>query len=205
MPFIPNTKGNITLSGRILVSANKSALKASVIQKRKSTVVIQTASGSVPVATVEPIEMEDGNWMYIFEGLEEGTYIITVDIAGYDMIEPIIIDANTIICTYSNLDFIIDETNKTITGYYLPLSAPEWVADETQLYAYPNPTTGMIRIDGLPGAYTVRIINMQGQAVASVMGTSPELTLHLDGQPSGMYLIRIESEGKTYVMKVIKY
>jgi hypothetical protein len=43
-----------------------------------------------------------------------------------------------------------------------------------------------------------------GQIVTSIKGNSSELELDLSAKPSGMYLIRIESQGKSVTRKLIK-
>ncbi len=198
----PAQTGNITISGQL---QDASLLKAAARPFRTSTVLLHSSGTSkstnaewVLVATTKPDE-ETG--AYSFTGLPPGNYRISVEIAGFES-TPIEITASTSGNIYGNQNFVVDEKNKTVTADP-PLSALS-ISDEIKLTVYPNPMTDIVRIDGLESAYAVKVINMLGQVVASETGTSPELTLNLVGKPSGMYLIRIESQGKTTTCKIIK-
>ena len=69
---------------------------------------------------------------------------------------------------------------------------------------YPNPVEDVVRVTGLEGVHTVKIMNALGQVVVSVKGTSTELELDLNGKPVGIYLIKIEMLGKSITRKLIK-
>ena len=203
----PSPTGTITISGKLLFeSADQSLLKASVLPMQKATVVLESSSGSkadnlILIDTTEP-NQEDGT--YTFSRLEGGkTYYVSVDLAGYEMGNPIIVEASSSDGSYDDNNFVINETNKTVAAQLI-LSAPSMEAGR-QLTVYPNPATqNEVRIEGLEGAYIVKTIDMSGRVVMSVTGSSPELTLHFGDLPSGMYLIRIESQSQTYIKKIIK-
>jgi hypothetical protein len=75
---------------------------------------------------------------------------------------------------------------------------------EINLEIYPNPVVDIVHVTGLEGVHTVKIINAVGQVVVLVKGTSTELELDMSGKPSGMYLIKIELQGKYVTRKLIK-
>jgi len=80
----------------------------------------------------------------------------------------------------------------------------EDVKTEIKWNIYPNPVVGMLHITGLEGFYTIKIVDTVGQVVTSIKGTSTELELDMSGKPAGMYLIKIESQGRTLTRKLIK-
>ena len=70
------------------------------------------------------------------------------------------------------------------------------------LRIYPNPTDGIINIDGLEGIAKVQIHNAFGIEICSKKIHLPE-KLDLSDQSGGVYIIRIESNGKTYFTKLV--
>ena len=83
-------------------------------------------------------------------------------------------------------------------------SKKETTNPATNLEIYPNPVIDVVYVNGLEGKHTIKIMNALGQVVVSVKGTSAEQELDLTGKPTGMYLIRIELQGKTITRKLIK-
>ena len=78
------------------------------------------------------------------------------------------------------------------------------IIPEIKWNIYPNPVVDILRITGLDGCYTIKIVDAVGQIVTSLKGNSSELELDMSAKPSGMYLIRIESQGKSITRKLIK-
>ena len=75
---------------------------------------------------------------------------------------------------------------------------------EIKWNVYPNPVEDVVRITGLGGCYTIKIVDTVGQVVKSIKGSSPELEIDISHKPAGMYLIKIESQGKSITRKLIK-
>ena len=69
---------------------------------------------------------------------------------------------------------------------------------------YPNPVVDMLYITGLEGFYTIKIVDAVGLTIATVKGTDSEQQFNLSGRKAGMYLIKIESQGKSFTRKMIK-
>ena len=66
---------------------------------------------------------------------------------------------------------------------------------------HPNPTTGLVRIEG-EKAIEVRVYNTLGQLVKTVQNTNE---VSLEGLPQGVYLLRVTLEGgKVFSDKVVK-
>jgi hypothetical protein len=98
-----------------------------------------------------------------------------------------------------------DAKDATATVAYGDMSSEKVIAKpELKCTIYPNPVMDVVRITGFEGAYTVKMVDAVGQVVASAKGSSDELELDLGGKPAGMYLIKIESQGKSITRKIIK-
>jgi hypothetical protein len=199
--------GDVTISGSLLDRIIQSTSKASVIPKQRSTVSLHAASVYDPPTAVWYLVTttqsdEDGN--YSFTNLPAKIYRISVELPGFQMTDPIIVHADSDGGIYDKQNFVFDFENRTITGNAETTLSDNLLNDGIRLNVYPNPATDVVRIDGFEGAYTVKLFNMSSQIVASVRGTSPELTLHIGYLPSGMYLVSIESQGKTLTKKIIK-
>lgn len=201
---------DITISGVLQAVSKKSLLKATprVVQRSPVTLHSSTTSSAAKASLSDDewilvaTTYTDDNGNYSFTGLQEGNYRVTVEIPGFYISESIIVQANSSGTVYGNHNFYINEESKTIKT---DLATSAYMLDkEVQLSVYPNPVTDMVRIGGLEGVYTVKILNMTGQTVRSVTDISPELTLHLQHLPSGMYLLSIESKGRVYTKKIIK-
>jgi len=162
-------------------------------------------SNSANSWTLVDTDQTDENGFYSFTGLPRGVYRVTMEIPGFKSSEFIIIQANKTDATYIGQNFLVNINEKTITSNADQVMSEYLPDDEMQLIVYPNPAKDIVRINGLEGAYILKIINMTGQVVTSVTGTTPELTLSLDNLPSGMYLLRIESQGKLFIKKIIVF
>ena len=198
----------ITIRGILEQKKTKSSLKASARVLQRTTVTLHTSS-EMQKATTEWIlvatTQTDENGAYTFTNLPAGPYRITVEIPGYYESESIIVQASSSGTIFGNQNFIVDEEARTITANGEKIIISEYLMnDEIQLSVYPNPAADVVHIAGLEGAYNVKIINMTGQIVQSMNGTSPELTLYLNDFPSGMYLLRIESQVNVRMLKFIK-
>ncbi|MBE0637280.1 MAG: T9SS type A sorting domain-containing protein [Bacteroidales bacterium] len=71
------------------------------------------------------------------------------------------------------------------------------------LYIYPNPSTGIFNIEGMDAKAKVSIFNAFGTEVSSQNLLLPD-RVDLTGQPNGVYLIKIQTNDKTWFEKVIK-
>ena len=80
----------------------------------------------------------------------------------------------------------------------------EDIKTEIKWNVFPNPVVDILYITGLEGYYTIKIVDTVGQVVASVNGTSTGVELDMSGKSAGMYLIKIESQGKSVTRKLIK-
>lgn len=196
--------GNVAISGT-LKEADSSAKKTMARPFKNSTVLLQASSKSksthvsdlILIKTTQPDE-ETG--AYSFTGVPSGIYYISIEIAGF-VSETIEVSAESG-QQYGDNNFVISGVAKTVKKEEQVTAAPD--LKNVKLTVYPNPVTDVVRINGIEEACVVKVVNVLGQVVASATGTSSELVLDLSSKPSGMYLIRIESQGKTTIRKIIK-
>ncbi|WP_341902148.1 T9SS type A sorting domain-containing protein [Fluviicola taffensis] len=71
---------------------------------------------------------------------------------------------------------------------------------------YPNPTTGLVRINGISevGA-TVQVFDMNGKLLQTVTGYQAMQTIDLKELDGNLFILRIQSESKTEQKRVVKY
>ena len=124
--------------------------------------------------------------------------------------------------SFKTLDMEIgDNTNWDITGFAaiydsdiqifprdnddvtLVTSVEELTAE---IAIYPNPTSNVINIaaEGL-NVERVELANVDGQIVSSEEVASNMITVSLEGQPAGMYFVRIYTANEVIVRKVTKF
>ncbi|MFA9388214.1 MAG: T9SS type A sorting domain-containing protein [Prolixibacteraceae bacterium] len=71
--------------------------------------------------------------------------------------------------------------------------------------AYPNPTTGMINIDGLEDGNVIRIFNVVGNNVLTITAGSMKEKASLQNQPNGLYVVVVNDGAQQIArFKVIK-
>jgi len=70
-----------------------------------------------------------------------------------------------------------------------------------KVYAYPNPSTDFISINGVSENSYVRILNLQGETVLS---TNQSKNIPTIGLAAGIYLVQVNSKGKIYHEKIVK-
>src|SRR5690606_36885756 len=76
------------------------------------------------------------------------------------------------------------------------------------IQVYPNPGTGMynITLQTAPsGATTIEAFTMSGVRVAMEQLNTRQATLNLNNQPPGMYLLRLQNELGSEVVKIVKH
>jgi len=94
-----------------------------------------------------------------------------------------------------------------LTGnFYLPptvtLANPDFDKDSDAVLVYPNPSKDVFTIL-TPDEAVVSVISLQGQVISEQKATSENTVLNLSNKASGVYFIKITSENKTVVRKVI--
>ena len=88
-------------------------------------------------------------------------------------------------------------------GELNPVGLCKVINANTQISVYPVPTSGILNVCGAANA-TLTILNALGQQVAKTQTQSNNATLDITGQPDGLYVIVIETEGAIISKKVRK-
>lgn len=89
---------------------------------------------------------------------------------------------------------------------YAPDTVNTSVTDlDLQINIYPNPTKGKIVIEVLDAEAEIQVLDLNGKAltVPSEIGWNGYI-IDLSNLESGLYIVRIESKGKTYLRKIVK-
>jgi len=93
----------------------------------------------------------------------------------------------------------------------VPLNTAGAAAQVPQVSVYPNPTTGRFHIDvsNLEGRVLTEVFDLTGKRVWATegvqTGTSTRMDVHLTGQQSGIYLVRVTSGNYTHTARVQIY
>ena len=68
---------------------------------------------------------------------------------------------------------------------------------------FPNPTTGMLNLEGLSTASTFEIRDMLGRLVGSGTTSSPSATIDLASVPDGIYLLHVTGKGQLWTERIV--
>ena len=184
--------GNFTIEGRIL---SKTGDDNDGVPARNLDVVLK--QNGIIVATT----MTDQNGNYIFEGLPAGTYDVHVEVPGYNQEITARITLNTGNQKQDEVNFTIWLTDDRI------ITDVEIVGNTFDLKMYPNPTRGMVNIDMTWNdirKVEVTVFNLTGAKIFSKEFQAGNLiNFDLSNQVTGMYLVRIDTEGQSIIKKLV--
>ena len=166
------------------------------------------------IYTVYLIENSTGNNLAYFWDFGDGntstqqfpTHVYS-NFGSYDICLTISDNMNCI--STSCVTLLLDSVQKNFTGFTLIVVPQEPVisglAQEPKnnivekLRIYPNPTTGILSIDGIEGI--AKLYDAYGRLVK----TSPRKSIDIQDLSNGIYFLRIQNaKGKIYTMKVFK-
>ena len=86
----------------------------------------------------------------------------------------------------------------------IPLTGITIIDDSfSELKVYPNPFTGEVRVVGAEGC-TLQVISVTGALVHTQRIINPDETIRMEHLPTGMYIFRVEKDGKMKTVKAIK-
>ena len=75
---------------------------------------------------------------------------------------------------------------------------------ENTIQLYPNPTTGVVRIDGLVGASAIEVYDLSGVLVAESKSSNASALVDLSGLSNALYIIIVQDDLGVRTSRVIK-
>ena len=72
----------------------------------------------------------------------------------------------------------------------------------SELRAYPNPTTGLIRWD-MTSLLRLDVIDLRGRLILTLQPSRGQQTTNLGHLPTGLYLLRLTDDRRTVTQKLI--
>jgi len=193
--------GKTTIDGNVTNTGNGNVrVNLYIKMKDSSSTKKGIIGGYVLLATTVPNE----NGEYSFENLPEGLYKIEVEIDDIpsDPSKALPISGNE---TSLNINITVDSTNAV--NFDIPTGTEDYPG--INVIIYPNPFTDALHITGVAvetwRAASLQIINIAGMIVHTQTITHPDEIIRLEHLPAGMYIIRIENNGKIMAIhKVVK-
>lgn len=76
---------------------------------------------------------------------------------------------------------------------------------EAKLFIRPNPTHGPVVLSGLPVNARVSVLDATGRVRQGPSSARSDLAIDLRDEPAGLYLVRVEAEGKVRTMRILKH
>ena len=104
------------------------------------------------------------------------------------------IDANN---SFGYISLFDDVTYENIT---LSINS---ISEEKQISIYPNPTDGIVHINGFDTMYSLRVLNIMGQEIEYHKNHPGEIDLR--NYQNGTYIIEISSNENRYIYKILKF
>lgn len=122
---------------------------------------------------------------YLFDKLAMADYEIKVEIPGYIQSErfPVAITNNA---PATNIWFAVNMSTKVITDNHS--------LQVTMLRIYPNPTAGIIHINGLSGKAKMAVYTMDGKLIIKKESVQSDATIDLTSQVPGTYVLVVNEQ-----------
>jgi hypothetical protein len=183
-------------------------LKTTPLPVKDALVMIINSATEMPVGYVSTDS--DGN--YEITGIAQGSYTLYVDIAGLVLETTHEFTVSENLSEYYNLDFEVDD------AVYFDINALNDISTDVnkddqsyEVTLYPNPAREYVYVRSAMFNGSVAELTLISQAGAIVrtmsVGGAETITgqveLDLTGVSSGQYLLKIESDGKVAIKKVI--
>ncbi len=134
-----------------------------------------------------------------------GTYAGT-GISGSDF-DPSISGDGTFYITYSVTDSLGCVGTDSSAIYVDGCAGVSTIGDLTEVSVYPNPTNGFVTLscENFNGTFNYTVTTLEGKTVRETTNVSASsVTIDMSQEPNGIYLIRIEQEGKQHTVKLVK-
>lgn len=201
VPEQPEFTGDSRISGEVSIIEEVDVFKGIMKKPRaKSKATLAKAKPKSDYQVIAVTE-SDGVGFFEFENVENGEYIILIDIPGLPNINPhnVTVTNGQFI---SNVNYFVSE--ETVTGIDNP-SGTEFFepAGENIVLVYPNPNQGSFKVESTKGKQidSVTIFNIQGKEIKQYDRIQAKLTV--TGLENGIYIVNAVSDGENYKFKLI--
>ncbi len=131
----------------------------------------------------------------------ENCNLIAITQVGYEFANWT--EAGIIISKDANYSFVVIKDLNVVANF-----ETSSITESTQLKIslYPNPTTGKLQLEtDIIGDYNIEITNIAGQIVYSEELKTTEAVINISDKQAGIYFVKISTEDKQSVMKVVKH
>ncbi len=109
--------------------------------------------------------------------------------------------------TMANNDRVVvtSENGLAVTTYRVGVKTSVVDFNNNSVFAYPNPTTGMLTVTGLQKDNVISVVNLSGQVVMKQKVYSSKESVSLESLPNGFYMINVDNNNQQVAkIKVIK-
>lgn len=152
-----------------------------------ATIVLFTFD-SIPVAA----DVTDANGAYAFNNLENGPYILVLDIPGLAPVS-VTICIGCILPDPKSLNFKVDENSIALDA--------QSVENELVVKAFPNPANDYLWVETTEGA-RLTLRNTSGVVLYQTKATSASTRLNLKDMPAGVYFLEVQEGSRIGVLRV---
>ncbi|PXY46008.1 T9SS type A sorting domain-containing protein [Flavobacterium hydrophilum] len=108
---------------------------------------------------------------------------------------------NEFLTLWRNAAYILTAQTVPTTLYTNPaLGINENTLDENSITVSPNPTSGLVNVNGVENVKSITVFDVAGKQVLSADNTS---SVNLSLQPKGVYVVKVETENGSATKKVL--
>ena len=99
---------------------------------------------------------------------------------------------------------IVVVSDTAFTAYFVGESQESIAeAESARITLSPNPTSGKVKVSADEAIRGIKVFDMAGKEVLSVVSSGRNVEIDMAGQPSGTYVVRLETEKGTAARKLI--
>jgi len=132
-----------------------------------------------------PYSVEGDAGEYKIDNLEKGTYSIFVR-DTYSIGDP------------------IPMGKACVSGNCIGTSAEDLLEKTSNINIYPNPSNGLINIDGLEGYSQIEVRDLLGKTYKSISTNTAKASFDISDLPNAFYLISVKNKTRSYLQKINK-
>ncbi|MEL1254523.1 T9SS type A sorting domain-containing protein [Flavobacterium sp. DGU38] len=108
---------------------------------------------------------------------------------------------NEFLTLWRNAAYILTGQTVPSTLYMNPqLGVNDNIVDENSITVSPNPTSGLVTVNGVENVKSITVFDVAGKQVLSAANTA---SVNLSNQPKGIYVVKVQSENGSATKKVL--